>query len=185
MKLPFYTIGHSTRTLEEFVALLRAADVGLVVDIRTVPKSRTNPQYNEDTLPGSLAAFQVAYERIAGLGGLRGKARSVQPDTNGFWENQSFHNYADYALSDDFRLGLDRLIALGRERRCAVMCAEAVWWRCHRRIVADHLIARGESVFHLMGQDRIEAAHLTEGAQILPSGMVEYPRPVPPEPAPG
>jgi uncharacterized protein (DUF488 family) len=185
MRLPFYTIGHSTRTLEEFVGLLRVASVGLVVDIRTVPKSRTNPQYNGDTLPGSLAAFQVAYERIAELGGLRGKTRSVPPDTNGFWENQSFHNYADYAMSDGFRLGLDRLVAFGRERRCAVMCSEAVWWRCHRRIVADHLIARGESVFHLMGQDRIETAHLTEGARILPSGMVEYPRPAPPEPAPG
>jgi uncharacterized protein (DUF488 family) len=182
MSLPFYTIGHSTRTLEEFVGLLQVATVGLVVDIRTVPKSRTNPQYNENTLPGSLAAFQVAYERIAELGGLRGKARSVPPDTNGFWENQSFHNYADYALSDSFRLGLDRLIALGRERRCAVMCSEAVWWRCHRRIVADHLIARGESVFHLMGQDRIEAAHLTDGAHILPAGRVEYPRPAPPKP---
>jgi uncharacterized protein (DUF488 family) len=184
MRLPFYTIGHSTRTPEEFVDLLRVGNVGLVVDIRTVPKSRTNPQYNEDTLPGSLAAFQIAYERIAELGGLRGKVRSVPPDTNGFWENQSFHNYADYALSDGFRLGLDRLIALGHARRCAVMCSEAVWWRCHRRIVADHLIARGESVFHLMGHDRIEAARLTEGAHLLPSGRVDYPRPAPPESAP-
>jgi uncharacterized protein (DUF488 family) len=114
MRLPFHTIGHSTRALEEFVGLLRVGNVGLVVDIRTVPKSRTNPQYNEETLPGSLAAFQIAYERIAELGGLRGKARTVPPDTNGFWENQSFHNYADYAMSDSFLLGLDRLIALGR-----------------------------------------------------------------------
>jgi len=183
MRLPFYTIGHSTRTLEEFAGLLRVAGVGLVVDIRTVPKSRTNPQYNEDTLPGSLAAFQVGYERIAELGGLRGKSRSVPADTNGFWDNQSFHNYADYAMSDGFRLGLDRLVALGRERRCAMMCSEAVWWRCHRRIVADYLIARGEDVFHLMGQDRVEPAHLTEGARILPSGLVEYPRPIPEKPA--
>lgn len=178
MNLPFHTIGHSTRTLKEFVELLRVANVGLVVDVRTVPKSRTNPHYNEDTLPGSLAAFQAVYERIAELGGLRGKAKTVPPDTNGFWENQSFHNYADYALSDSFRLGFDRLIALGRERRCAVMCSEAVWWRCHRRIVADHLIARGESVFHLMGRDRIEVARLTDGARIRPSGMVDYPRPI-------
>ncbi|MGB3898803.1 MAG: DUF488 domain-containing protein [Mesorhizobium sp.] len=183
MRLPFYTIGHSTRTLEEFAGLLRVAGVGQVVDIRTVPKSRTNPQYNEDTLPGSLAAFQVGYERIAELGGLRGKSRSVPADTNGFWDNQSFHNYADYAMSDGFRLGLDRLVALGRERRCAMMCSEAVWWRCHRRIVADYLIARGEDVFHLMGQDRVEPAHLTEGARILPSGLVEYPRPIPETPA--
>lgn len=176
MNLPFHTIGHSTRTLEEFVELLRVAGVVLVVDIRTVPRSRTNPQYNGDTLPESLAVFQIAYEPIAELGGVRGKAKTVSPDVNGFWDNQSFHNYADYALSDSFRCGLERLIDLGRSRRCAMMCSEAVWWRCHRRIVADHLIARGESVFHLMGHDRIEAAHLTEGAQILPSRMVVYPR---------
>ncbi|MHA6646428.1 DUF488 domain-containing protein, partial [Mesorhizobium sp. A623] len=172
---PFHTVGHSTRTLEEFVGLLRIANVVLVVDIRTVPKSQTNPQYNKETLPGSLATFQIAYEPIAELGGLRGKAKSVPSDVNGFWENQSFHNYADYALSDSFRLGLDRLTALGHERRCAMMCSEAVWWRCHRRIVADHLIAHGENVFHLMGRDRIETAHLTEGACIQPSGVVVYP----------
>jgi uncharacterized protein (DUF488 family) len=86
-------------------------------------------------------------------------------------------------MSDSFRLGLGRLVALGRERPCAMMCSEAVWWRCHRRIVADYLIARGEDVFHLMGQDRIEAARLTEGARILPSGLVEYPRPSPEKPA--
>lgn len=175
MSLPFYTIGHSTRTLEEFVALLTVAKVKLVVDIRTVPKSRTNPQYNADLLPDSLAAFQIAYEPLAALGGLRGKSRAVPPETNGLWENQSFHNYADYALSEDFRSGLHRLVALGRERRAAMMCAEAVWWRCHRRIVSDHLLARGEAVFHLMGQDRIEPARLTAGARIDPSGAVLYP----------
>lgn len=175
MKPPFYTVGHSTRTLEEFVELLRVAQVVLVADIRTVPKSRTNPHYNKDGLPGSLAAFQVEYEHITELGGLRGKAKLVPQELNGFWENQSFHNYADYALTESFRAGLDRLIALGRERRCAMMCSEAVWWRCHRRIIADHLIARGESVFHLMGRDKIEPAKLTEGACIAASGSVTYP----------
>ncbi len=123
-----------------------------------------------------MAAYKVGYEHIAELGGLRGKASSVPADMNGFWENQSFHNYADYAMSDGFRLGLDRLIALGRERRCVIMCSEAVWWRCHRRIVADHLIARGERVFHVMGHGRMETAHLTEGAETRLSGDVEYPR---------
>ena len=175
MRLPFYTVGHSTRTLEEFVELLRIAQVTLVADIRTVPKSRTNPQYNKDALPESLAALQVAYGHMAELGGLRGKARTVPPELNGFWENRSFHNYADYALSESFRAGLDRLLALGRERRCAIMCSEALWWRCHRRIVADHLIAHGESVFHLMGRDKIEPAKLTEGARIQASGAVTYP----------
>ncbi len=175
MSLPFYTIGHSTRTLDEFVALLNAAKVELVVDIRTVPKSRTNPQYNRDVLPEGLAAFRIGYEQLAALGGLRGKARTVPADVNGLWQNQSFHNYADYALSDAFRRGLERLIALGRERRTAMMCAEAVWWRCHRRIVSDHLLARGETVFHLMGHDRVEPARLTEGARIGPSCTVRYP----------
>lgn len=178
MSLPFYTIGHSTRPLETFVEMLRAAGVAVVADIRTVPKSRTNPQYNKETLPDSLAEFQVGYDHIAELGGLRGKAKVVAPDVNGFWENQSFHNYADYAaFSESFRSGLDRLIARGRKRRCAMMCSEAVWWRCHRRLVADHLIARGETVFHLMGTERIEPARLTKGAQIQPSGAVVYPAP--------
>lgn len=179
MRLPFYTVGHSTRTLEAFVALLRVAQVSLVVDIRTIPKSRTNPQYNEDVLPQSLAAFQIAYERVAALGGLRGRASGTPPELNGFWENQSFHNYADYALSAGFRAGLDRLLTVGRERRCAIMCSEAVWWRCHRRIVADQLIARGEGVFHLMGRDQVVPAKLTDGARLHAPAQVTYPRQLP------
>lgn len=174
-KLPFYTVGHSTRELEALAALLATADVRLLVDIRTVRKSRANPQYGQDVLPAGLAAFGLAYEAIAELGGLRGKSKTVAPEVNGLWNNQSFHNYADYALSEDFQRGLDRLIALGRERRCAIMCSEAVWWRCHRRIVADHLLARGETVFHLMGDHRVEPARLTEGAVIREDGEVVYP----------
>ena len=161
MKLPFFSVGHSNRTIEEFVQLLRLAEVSMVADIRTFPKSRSNPQFNEDVLPDRLADFHVAYDHIPELGGRRGKSRTVPPEVNGLWDNQSFHNYADYALSGGFRTGLERLIALGRAQRCAMMCSEAVWWRCHRRIVADHLIARGEQVCHLMGRDRIEPATMT------------------------
>jgi uncharacterized protein (DUF488 family) len=175
VKLPFFTIGHSNRSLEEFAGLLNAAEIALVADIRTIPRSRANPQFNEDTLPGSLAPFQIAYERIAALGGLRGKSKTIARDVNGFWTNDSFHNYADYALSDEFRAGLDRLIEDGRKRRTAFMCSEAVWWRCHRRIVTDHLIARGETVFHIMGERRLEPAHLTAGAVVQPDGEVVYP----------
>jgi uncharacterized protein (DUF488 family) len=176
MALPFYTIGHSTRTIEVFLGLLRAADVHVVADIRVTPMSKKNPQYNKATLAQTLATFQVGYHHIAQLGGLRHKSKLVDPSVNGFWTNQSFHNYADYALTDTFREGLEILISLGRERRCAMMCSEAVWWRCHRRLVTDHLIARGERVFHLMGKDLVQAAKLTKGAQISPDGMVTYPR---------
>ena len=175
MTFPFFTIGHSNRSLEDFVALLKAADVDLVADIRTVPKSRANPQFNKDALPASLAGFGVSYEHMAALGGLRGKTRGLPPDVNGFWTNESFHNYADYALSEPFQKGLERLLDEGRNRRCAIMCAEAVWWRCHRRIVADCLIARGKSVFHIMGAGRPEPARLTPGAVVQPSGTVIYP----------
>lgn len=155
--------------------LLRTGDVSFVADIRTVPQSRTNPQYNKQTLPKCLATFQIGYEQIAELGGLRGKSKQAAPELNSFWENRSFHNYADHALTDAFRSGIDRLIALGREQRCAMMCSEALWWRCHRRIVADHLLIRGEQVFHLMGEDRIVPANLTKGAQVMDNGMLTYP----------
>src|SRR5581483_9317690 len=146
MAHPFFTIGHSTRSIDDFVELLREAGVQLVVDVRTVPRSRTNPQYNADVLPGTLTAFQIDYVHMAALGGLRGHARDIPPSVNDFWDNQSFHNYADYAMSDAFRAGLAELRERGHAQRCAVMCAESMWWRCHRRIIADYLIAAGETV---------------------------------------
>lgn len=171
---PVYTIGHSTRTIPEFVDLLRLGEVDMVADIRTVPRSRTNPQYNLDVLPDALAEWQIGHVYIAELGGLRGKSKSVPPEVNGFWTNQSFHNYADYALSETFHLGLAKLRELSRDRRCAIMCSEAVWWRCHRRIVADYLLAAGTPVFHLMSPARIEPAKLTEAA-IAEGEAVLYP----------
>ncbi|MGX7745771.1 DUF488 domain-containing protein [Rhodopseudomonas parapalustris] len=173
--LPFFTIGHSNRSLEDFVELLKQPQVQRVVDVRKMPMSRANPQFNKDTLPGALAAFQISYEHIATLGGFRGKAPDLRPDVNGFWENKSFRNYADYALSETFHDGLRHLIEEGHKRRCAIMCSEAVWWRCHRRLIADNLIARGETVFHIMGHDRVEAARLTSGAVVRPDKMVVYP----------
>jgi uncharacterized protein (DUF488 family) len=176
MANPFYTIGHSIRTIPEFVDLLREANVGLVVDVRTVPRSRANPQFNRDALPESLAGYQIGYEHIAELGGLRGRQRLIEPSPNGYWENASFRNYADYALTDRFREGLDRLTDLGSRSITAVVCAEAVWWRCHRRIIADHLLASGHSVFHILGPGKIEPASLTPGAHRSPDGLVYPPR---------
>ncbi|HDR8923251.1 DUF488 family protein [Burkholderia vietnamiensis] len=175
MTLPFYTIGHSNRTLDELVAMLRTVDITLLVDIRKMTRSRTNPQFNEATLPDALAAADIGYEHIAELGGLRGKSRDVPDALNGFWTNRSFHRYADYALSPEFRAGLARLIALGEQQRCALMCSEAVWWRCHRRIVSDYLLARGETVLHIMGLNRVEPARITAGATVRDDGAVVYP----------
>ena len=142
MARPFFTIGHSTRSIDEFVNLLSKAEVRLVVDVRTIPRSRTNPQYSSEALAEALSASRLDYEHIAALGGLRGRERDVPEDVNAFWQNQRFHNYADHALSEDFHAGLIRLRELGHATQCAIMCAEAVWWRCHRRIITDYLIAR-------------------------------------------
>ncbi|CAO3298766.1 DUF488 family protein [Stenotrophomonas maltophilia] len=175
MKLPFFTIGHSDRSLDTFAGLLKQADVTHVADIRKMPRSRANPQFNEDSLVNWLATLGIGYEHIAALGGLRAKTVQVPADVNGFWINRSFHNYADYALSSHFNDGITHLIEQGRKQRCVMMCAEAVWWRCHRRIVADHLIARGEAVFHIMSENRIEPAQLTPGAVIESDLRVIYP----------
>jgi uncharacterized protein (DUF488 family) len=174
MPFPIYTVGHSTRTIDEFVEILRAAGVQWLIDVRTVPRSRTNPQYNADVMPETLAPWQIGYDRIAELGGLRGRSRDVPPEVNGYWENQSFHNYADYALSTSFAEGLDRLERMAAERPTAIMCSEAVWWRCHRRIIADYLLLRGRDVFHLMGGGRIEQARQTAAARSR-EGHLVYP----------
>jgi uncharacterized protein (DUF488 family) len=173
-RFPVFTIGHSTRSIPEFVELLRAGEVQLVVDIRSFPRSRTNPQYNVDLLPGELEAFDISHLRIAELGGLRSGSTGIPAEVNGFWKNRSFHNYADYALSEAFRSGLAQLLEVSAARRTAIMCAEVVWWRCHRRIVADYLMNAGRSVYHLMGTNEVIAARLTEAA-VAVSGDLNYP----------
>ena len=174
--LPVCTVGHSKRTLAALVGLLRAAEVQLVVDVRSVPRSRHNPQFNEDVIGDGLRACGVGYVRIAELGGLRGKSKTVAPEVNAYWINSSFHNYADYALTAPFRAGFDRLLELAGERRSAILCAEAVWWRCHRRIVADYLLQARREVLHLMGEHRIEPAHMTAAALPATDGL-HYPAP--------
>lgn len=171
---PLYTIGHSTRSIAEFVGLLEVGLVNMVVDIRHIPRSRTNPQYNLDTLPEALSAWQIDYTRIEELGGRRPRSKTVKPEVNGFWTNQSFHNYADYALSDAFHRGLAQLKQLSLYRRCAIMCSEAVWWRCHRRIVADYLLYDARDVFHLMDSARADIAKMNDAARPEGSSLV-YP----------
>jgi uncharacterized protein (DUF488 family) len=162
---PVCTIGHSTRSIVEFVELLQQGRVELVVDVRSTPRSRTNPHFNLDALPEALSSWQIGYTRIGELGGRRTKSKTVSSEINGFWTNQSFHNYADYALSDEFRVGFSHLSALSRDRRCAIMCSEALWWRCHRRFVADYLLSDARAVFHLMGVAQIDVATLNPAAQ--------------------
>ncbi|HUZ64981.1 MAG TPA: DUF488 domain-containing protein [Acetobacteraceae bacterium] len=170
----FYTIGHSTRSVTELVRLLREAGADCIVDVRSIPRSRTNPQFNADTLPDTLAGDQIGYRHVARLGGLRGRRKDQGLSENGFWENASFRNYADYAATPDFGTGMAELYDLGRDHVCAIMCAEAVWWRCHRRIIADYLLADDHAVFHIMGPGKIERASMNPAATRQPDGTLRY-----------
>ena len=172
---PFFTVGHSTRSVEELADLVRQAGANLVADVRTIPRSRTNPQFNADVLPAALAAYQVGYRHIRKLGGLRGRRKDRAPSRNTFWENTSFRNYADYAATPDFQAGMTELHDLGRTHVCAIMCAEVVWWRCHRRIITDYLLATGDEVFHILGPEKIERASMNPAAVRQPDGLLIYP----------
>jgi uncharacterized protein (DUF488 family) len=170
LSLPFHTIGHSTRALAEFVGLLRESQIELLADVRSIPKSRTNPQFALETLPASLATEGIAYVHLAALGGRRGKRQGGDPSPNGYWTHAAFRNYADYALGPSCDQGFSTLLDLGHRSRCAIMCSEAVWWRCHRRIVADYLLARGETVMYIMALHQVKPASLTPGAAVQPDG---------------
>ena len=172
--MPYLTIGHSTRGVEELVSLLREGGADLVADVRTVPRSRTNPQFNADTLPGRLAEDGILYRHLPKLGGLRGHRKDA-PSPNGLWRNASFRNYADYAMTGPFAEGLAELRALAARHSCAIMCAEVLWWRCHRRIIADYLLAGGEPVLHILGPRHIEPATMTRGALPQADGTLLYP----------
>ena len=161
-----YTIGHSTRSATELVEILRAFEITRLVDIRSIPRSRTNPQFNTDVLPKTLRAAKIAYTHLAALGGRRTKSKTIDPAVDGAWQKAPFHNYADYAQTAPFRKGLAELLALAKRETCAIMCAEAVWWRCHRRIVADHVLARGREVVHVATRTRSEPATLTPFAEV-------------------
>jgi uncharacterized protein (DUF488 family) len=175
-KIPtIFTIGHSTRPIDEFLALLQQAGVDLLVDVRSIPRSRTNPQFNADALPGPLGDAGIGYRHLPALGGLRHRKKGATPSLNTFWQVAAFRNYADYAATDAFEAGLNELRAFSRDNCCAIMCAEAVWWRCHRRIIADYLLAQGVRVMHIMGRSKIEPAKLTSGAHVLPNGTLVYP----------
>ena len=170
-----FTIGHSNRDADIVIAMLKTAGVDMLADVRAFPRSRASPAFNIDSFPDLLDEHDIAYGHFDKLGGRRKRQDDVDPALNGYWRVQSFHNYADYALSGDFQSAIEDLVNLADDCRVALMCSEAVWWRCHRRIIADHLMVRGHEVIHLMAPDRQERAKLTDGAVVSGSTGVVYP----------
>jgi uncharacterized protein (DUF488 family) len=157
------TVGHSARSLEEFLGLLQAHGVTLVMDVRKMPRSRRNPQFNRDALPASLRGAGIGYVDLPGLGGLRRR----RPDSpNAGWKNASFQGYADYMLTPEFEQSLHELIERARGERAALMCAEAVPWRCHRSLIADALVVRGIAVEHILSAKRTQPHVLKPWARV-------------------
>ncbi|WBS00435.1 DUF488 domain-containing protein [Pseudoduganella sp. SL102] len=168
---PVFTIGHSNRPIQEFIDLLREHRVARLLDIRTVPKSRHNPQFGQDQLPASLADAGIAYQYIGALGGLR-HPRKDSP--NAGWRNKSFRGYADYMQTDAFWHGVDEVAALAGRERIALMCAEAVPWRCHRSMVADALAVRGIAALHIINRGKTRP-HVLTGFARVEGGNLVYP----------
>jgi uncharacterized protein (DUF488 family) len=163
MSLCIFTIGHSTRPIEEFLSMLQAHGVRRLVDVRTVPRSRYNPQFNCDDLSCALHARRLHYRHMPELGGLRHPRRD---SINTGWRNSSFRGYADYMQTSDFRENLDALIELGTQEPTAVMCAEAVPWRCHRSLIADALLVRGITVLEIASANRAAPVTLHPWAHV-------------------
>ena len=168
-----FTVGHSNRTLEEFLELLTAHLVALLVDVRAMPRSRHNPQFNRETLPKTLEAHHIAYEHLPGLGGLR-HARKDSVNTG--WRNASFRGYADYMQTEEFLRNLALLCELESRHRAAIMCAERVPWRCHRSLIADALTIHGIPVMHIMNAAKAEPHHLNSFA-CVEGARITYPGP--------
>jgi uncharacterized protein (DUF488 family) len=161
--LTVLTIGHSTHTLEEFVTVLKAHDVARLIDVRTIPKSRRVPQFNSESLAVELPAQGIDYVHMKSLGGLRHPAKH---SINTGWRNASFRGYADYMATDEFRQGIERLLKLASEKRSAIMCAEAVPWRCHRSLIGDALLARGIQVEDILSVKQSKPHTLTPFAKV-------------------
>jgi uncharacterized protein (DUF488 family) len=170
------TVGHSTRSLAEFIGLLSAHSVTRLIDVRTVPRSRRNPQFDRDTLPAALAADGIGYEHVAGLGGFR-RTHPGSPNTG--WRNMSFRGYADYMQTADFAGHLLSLITTAMREHIALMCAEAVPWRCHRSMIADALVVHGLRVEEIISRTRRQVHALTSFARVT-GATITYP----PEAAP-
>ena len=170
MSISVWTVGHSTRSIDEFVGLLRLSSISCLVDVRSYPGSRRYPQFNKENLCKAVSAAGIDYLHLPELGGRR----KAKPDSlNMAWRNESFRGYADYMETKAFREGIERLLKLARERRTAIMCAEAVWWRCHRSLISDYLKADGVKVIHILGVGKSEEHPFTSAAQIV-NGKLSY-----------
>ena len=158
-----FTIGHSTRPLKDFIAMLKRHGVERLIDVRTVPRSIHNPQYNREWLPPALAQAGISYSHMPALGGLR---HARKDSTNTAWRNASFRGYSDYMQTEDFEHALEELIGVAGRERVAIMCAEALPWRCHRSLIADALTARGIEVEHIMNAEKAKPHSLTSFAKV-------------------
>jgi len=165
-----YSIGHSTRPLHQLLALLRAHGIHTLVDIRSIPHSRRNPQYNQEALQQAIEAEGLGYKHLSALGGHR-RAREDSPNTG--WINPVFRGYADYMMTAAFRAGVQRLLALAGQTPTAMMCAEVLWWRCHRALLADYLKAGGHLVFHITGSGDVQEHPFTSAAHLV-GGKLSY-----------
>lgn len=167
-----FTIGHSTHPIEEFVEILNTHGIEFVVDVRTIPKSRHNPQFNSDTLAASLHDRAIGYEHMPGLGGLR---HAKKDSVNTAWENASFRGFADYMQTEEFEAGLMQLIDIAGKQKTVIMCAEAVPWRCHRSLIGDALLARGLIVMDIMSKTSAKAHTMTPWAHVMGT-TITYPK---------
>lgn len=175
-----WTIGHSTRPIDEFIKLLKGYTIQQLVDVRTIPRSRYNPQFNMESLAKSLKKAKVIYVHMPQLGGLR---KAKKDSINAGWKNASFRGYADYMQTPEFWTALENLMADGRDRKTAIMCAEAVPWRCHRSLIADALIVKGWTVRHIMSETKADDHRVTSFA-VINRDSITYPTPIDTEAAP-
>jgi len=169
-KIELWTCGHSTRSIEDFIEALASFDVRVLADVRSFPGSRRYPQFNKESLKASLTQAAIDYQHFPELGGRR---RALPDSLNMAWRNESFRGYADYMETEAFRDGIQRLLEIARRSRAAVMCSEAVWWRCHRSLISDYLKAKGIEVNHIMGAGKSEPHPFTSAARIV-NGELSY-----------
>lgn len=168
-----FTVGHSTRPFDQLLDILKAYGVQLVADVRTIPKSRHNPQYNSNTLADGLKASGIGYMHVPGLGGLR---RAKKDSLNQGWKNDSFRGFADYMQTQEFEVSLRQLMEAAKGKKTAIMCAEAVPWRCHRSLIGDALVARGIAVLDILGRSSAKPHALTPWASVSGTKLI-YPKP--------